>query len=276
MPRTYARRCLILITLLLTAFAAAVAPATAAERDLSSSVPGASSAPVFALGSCQDIRTLFSFAPDGVYPVLTANNTVLTVFCYDMAGTPREYIDLVHTGGDANFSQYTAGGASPGTDVRTSFTKLRIDPATLTVDIADLTFATSTGRLQHSSVTRGPDSPFVTAMPYGTAMSCTSRPDGLANIDLRGTPFVLDDTFEVQAFAGSGSAEVSQDKQTADLAAGGYCGWMSPAPALYPGFTAPPGSFRLDLACAPSDLQTVRPSRYCITLSQPETPGQDS
>lgn len=74
-----------------------------------------------------------------------------------MAGTPREYLDLAATGENQNFSQYTAGGASPGTN---------IDPTTLTVDVGDLTFATSTGKLQHSSVTRGPSSPYVTSMPY--------------------------------------------------------------------------------------------------------------
>jgi hypothetical protein len=271
MNPTHTRRLLVLFTTLLALFAALVAPASAAVRD-SVSAPGgptgSAALPGLSLGSCHDIRTAFPFAPDGVYPVLTGN-TVLTVFCYDMAGTPRDYIDLAHFGGDFNFSQYTAGGASPGTNVRTSFSKLRIDPATLTVDIGDLTFATTTGRLQHSSVTRGPSSPFVTGMPYATAMSCTGRQDdGLANINLKGTPFVVDDTFVPQAFAGGGTAAVSQDKQTVDLVGGGYCGWIWPAPVSYGSpFNPAPGDFRLNLACAPTNLQPTQPRQYCIKLS---------
>lgn len=185
-----------------------------------------------------------------------------------MAGTPRDYIELARIGEDVNFSQYTAGGASPGTNVRTSFTKLRIDPATMTVDIGDLTFATSTGRLQHSSVTRGPSSPFVTSMPYGVAMSCTRQPDGVGNINLQGTPFVVDDTFDVRSFAGSGSAAMSQDKQTVDLHVSGYCGWIAATPAIDPGYNPAPDNFRLKLACAPSDSQAGQPGRrYCLTLS---------
>jgi GON domain len=271
MTRTASRRYLILLTMLVTLFAGAAAPATAAEQgtsSLSSGPTGPGPLPfLFPFSSCKDIHALFPFAPDGEYPVV-AGNTLLTVYCHDMAGTPREYIDLVHTTGDANFSQYTAGGASPGTNVRTSFTKVRIDPATLTVDIGDLTFATSTGRLQHSSVTRGPSSPFVTSMPYGTAMSCTQRPDGIGNINLQGTPYLIDDTFQVRSFAGSGSANVSPDKQTADLTVSGYCGWISAAPAIDPGYNPQPGNFRLNLACAPFDLQTTRPGgQYCIKLS---------
>ncbi|MCA1703393.1 MAG: hypothetical protein LC808_09080 [Actinobacteria bacterium] len=60
-------------------------------------------------------------------------------------------------------------------------------------------------------------------MPYGTAMSCASRPDGVGNIDLEGTPFTVADTFEVRGFAANGSATVSQNKQKVDLNGGGYC-----------------------------------------------------
>lgn len=167
MTRIHARRFFILLVLVVALCAAiAGAPAGAAPEPEPLSPAEAAGVPVSSLGSCEDIRTLFPFAPDGVYPILTGSH-LLTVFCYDMAGTPREYLDLAATGENQNFSQYTAGGASPGTNVRTSFTKVRIDPTTLTVDVGDLTFATSTGKLQHSSVTRGPSSPYVTSMPYG-------------------------------------------------------------------------------------------------------------
>lgn len=261
MFRSHSRRFLLLLAMLAALVVAAALPASAAPAG---TTPRAF--PGFGWSSCHDLRSSFPFAPDGVYPLLVGN-TVVTVFCYDMGGTPREYIELAHTGGNANFSQYTAGGASPGTNVRTSFTKVRFDPKTMTVDIGDLTFATTTGRLQHSSLTRGPSSPFVTAMPYATAMSCTTRPDGVGNVNLQGTPFVVDDTFQVRSFAGSGSATVSPDKQNVDLLVSGYCGWISAAPAIDPGYNPQPGNFRLNLACAPTDIQAALPSRqYCITL----------
>lgn len=265
-------RYLVLITMLVALFAGITPLATAAEQDPLSAAPrglaGSGTLSGLSLASCKDIHTTFPFAPDGVYPVLTGDKTLLTVFCHDMAGEPRDYLELARTSEDANFSQYTADGASPGTDVRTSFTKLRIDPATLTVDIGDLTFATSTGRLQHSSKTRGPSSPFVTSMPYGVAMSCTARPDGVANINLQGTPFVVEDTFGIRGSNGSGSANVSQDKQTVDLNGGGYCGWISPTPTIDLGYNTPPGTFSLNLACAPSDLQAAQPrNQFCIKLS---------
>ena len=268
MTRIHARRFFVLLTLVVALCAAiAGAPAGAAPDREPLAPAEAAAAPVLSLGSCKEIRTLFPFAPDGVYPVL-AGNHLLTVFCYDMAGTPRDYIELANTGENANFSQYTAGGASPGTNVRTSFTKLRIDPATLTVDVGDLTFATSIGKLQHSAVTRGPSSPFVTTMPYGTGMSCTARPDGVGNIDLQGTPFAVNDTFEVGGFAGNGSATVSQNKQKVDLSGGGYCAWISSAPATNQGYITQPGDFRLNLTCVAPGAQSAQPGRqYCYTLS---------
>ncbi len=89
-----------------------------------------------------------------------------------MAGTPREYLTLMNTGGDFNFSQYTAGGATPGypsprESVRTNYYKIRIDPETLLVDIGDGTFSITTGTLWHSETTRGQIYP-VYSMPYAT------------------------------------------------------------------------------------------------------------
>jgi hypothetical protein len=37
-------------------------------------------------------------------------------------------------------AQYTAGGASPGTSVKISYQMIRLDPATLMVEISDQTF----------------------------------------------------------------------------------------------------------------------------------------
>lgn len=48
-----------------------------------------------------------------------------------MAGEPREFLTLVNVGPGQNFSQYTAGDASPGVDVRTRFERVRFDVETL-------------------------------------------------------------------------------------------------------------------------------------------------
>jgi hypothetical protein len=140
--------------------------------------------------SCQDIRDNNPSAADGDYTIWP-NNQEFVVYCHDMAGTPREYLTLVNTGGFYNYAQYTAGGASPGTTVTTHYDKVRLDPTTLLVHIGDQTFANSVGELLHS----GDDE--VTSMPYGVAMDCigSSSTTGRANVDLRGLPFEVDDTF---------------------------------------------------------------------------------
>ncbi|HEV7687123.1 MAG TPA: hypothetical protein VGQ80_11165, partial [Acidimicrobiia bacterium] len=136
------------------------------------------------------------------------------------------------------------------------FTRVRLDPASLVIDVGDLTFATSTGRLQHSSVTRGPSSPYVESMPYGVAETCTQQPDGVGNVDLRGTPYAVADPFIVQAFRGDGNAAKSADDQVVDLTSRGYCGWVAPEPAWDNPINPRPGNFRMELKCAPGGADT--------------------
>jgi hypothetical protein len=157
-----------------------------------------------------------------------------------MASSPAEYLPLQNVSSSANFSQYTAGGAVSGTNVRSSYTKIRIDPATLLVDISDQTFATSSGQLLHGSET-------VTSMPFGVAMSCDASPSGVANIDLTGTPFaVAADEFLVGGSGSSGSAVYSTDQRVVNLTGGGYCGWICASPATFNPFNDT-GDFQLSL-----------------------------
>jgi hypothetical protein len=215
----------------------------------------AAAQPPLNLGSCAAFRAAVPIAGDGNY-VLNTGTRLVPVYCYDMAGTPREYVTL----GAANFSQYTAGGAAPGTNVRTTFSKVRIDPATLTVDINDLTFATSTGQLNHGAI-------LVTAMPYAVAMSCDASPSGIGRVNLTGTAFELADDFTLGGYIPHGGATVSPDNRTADLAGGGYCGWITPAPYIY-GPMNPVGSdFHLELACGPYNVVDILLGRACVDLS---------
>lgn len=243
------RRPISILALAMAAPAVCAIPAHAAAKPARTTLPNIP-------GTCQQIRDRDPHARDGKY-LLFNNGNLFTVYCYDMTGTPREYIELAETGPDMNFSQYTAGGASPGTDVRTTFTRLRIDPATLNVDIGDLTFASSTGSLRHGGMP-------VTSMPYGVAMSCTSpqSANGVGNINLEHTPFQVDSTFVSGGFQATGSATVSPDHQMVALKGGGFCGWITPAPAMFNPFNPSPGKYHLQLSCAQVFLGLVS-GQFC-------------
>jgi hypothetical protein len=179
-----------------------------------------------------------------------ASLTAMNVQCMQAQAGPvfRTYIVLPNVGGSSNFSEYTAGGASPGMSVITHYSALRIDPIpvrrsplTFRVNIADQTFASSTGSLCHSSsATSCPAGQAVTSMPYGVAMDCMGggSASGMANIDLRGTPFHVAHTFSTQGFVPGGSATFLTPS-VVDLTGGGYCGWNAPAPTDNPFNTNP-------------------------------------
>ncbi|WP_141581117.1 GON domain-containing protein [Actinomadura sp. WMMA1423] len=219
-----------------------VLAAACAALPLAGTMPAHAQPPVI-YRSCQQIRQNIPNAPNGTY--LLHNGTKLfTVYCADMATAPKEYITLGKTGPSVNYSQYTAGGASPGTNVRTRFTRLRLDPATFTVDIGDLKYASSTGSLQHSGTTT------VTSMPYAVAMSCNNSPSGRANIDLRKTAVKVNNTFATSGSNASGTAAVSPGAQVVNLQGGGFCGWIMPTPVAFNPFNPSPGMLNLTLDCA--------------------------
>jgi hypothetical protein len=179
--------------------------------------------------TCQDIKAANPRAVDGEFTLYFSGKADMrwTAWCRNMAGTPSEYLVLARTGPDTNFAQYTAGGPSPGTTVRTHYTRLRIDPVSLRVMTGDQTFATSTGALQHGD-TR------VTAMPYGVAMTCDSG-QAPANIDLRGTPFaVAPGQFAAGGWHATGQATYREANQVVHLEGGGFCGWDAPAGSYNP------------------------------------------
>jgi hypothetical protein len=179
--------------------------------------------------TCQDIQAAQPGAGDGDYLLYIGGNAALswTAYCHGMAGTPTEYLPLVQTGPGSNFSQYSAGGSSPGVPVRTVYSRLRIDPTTLKVDTADTLFSTSEGSLLHS-----PDT--VTSMPYAVAMTCDES-QTQANLDLRGTPFVVAaGQFASGGANAHGSAVYSDGNQVVTLSGGGYCGWVAPVGSYNP------------------------------------------
>jgi hypothetical protein len=171
--------------------------------------------------TCADVLAGDPGAADGEYTLYIGKDAdkPWPAYCNDMAGTPAEYLVLVNVEDGRNFSQYT--NADPeGADLRTAFTRVRIDPKTLVVDIDDLTFSTSTGEVNHG----GP----VTTMPYAVAEGCSTEVDGVANIDLVGTPFKVIDPFCTTGADADGGVVFSSNDQVVDLTGGGYCGWTGP------------------------------------------------
>lgn len=105
--------------------------------------------------------------------------------------------------------------------MRTSFTKVRLDPVTLQVDPGDQTFSASTGSLTHGQTP-------VASMPYGAAMDCVDAASttGVANLDFTGLPFVAaPNQFTVSGYQPNGTTTYGGGGRTVDLTGGGYCGW---------------------------------------------------
>lgn len=175
--------------------------------------------------SCADIKSRVAGAADGTYTLYLGGDSrkPWQAHCAGMANIPHEYLSL--TG--MNFAQYTHGGNSPGMDVRTTFTKVRFDPATMKIDSSDRSFATSTGTLNHSG-----SGTMVTSMPYGVAMDCIGNNStaGVAQIDLTGTSFTLSNgnVFIRGGNHAAGNVQPSSDNRRATISGGGDCGWVGP------------------------------------------------
>jgi hypothetical protein len=174
--------------------------------------------------NCGDIKSHVSGAVDGTYTLYLGGDSAKPwqAYCAGIANTPHEYLSLTGT----NFAQYTQGGKSSGTDVRTTFTKVRFDPSSLRVDISDRSFATSTGMLNHAG-----SGTMVMSMPYSVAMDCASNNSktGVAQIDLTGTSFVLPNGFQFFEGGNNPSGAVQMpDNQHATINGGGNCGWIGP------------------------------------------------
>jgi hypothetical protein len=201
--------------------------------------------------SCFGVKEGNPRATDGDYKLYVDGDPAKpwTAYCALMNAGPMEFLTL-RTGTDLNFSQYSAGGASIGNDVRTTYERVRIDPVTLQIDINNQMFATSTGALLHSLLGVP-----VTAMPFGVAMSCGGAP-GSANIDLTGTPFVVADPFAIGGWVPNGSVTKSADERQVTLTGEGYCGWNAAEGAPHDPMNgtsngSPAMAFVLDLAYQP-------------------------
>jgi hypothetical protein len=182
----------------------------------------------YAPASCADLKS-HGKTTDGTYTLYLNTDAAKpwAAFCADMATTPREYISV----NASNTGNYSTGGRATGAvDVTTTYSKIRFDPATMLVDIADRKFATSTGTVMHP-ISGGPPV-LVTSMPYAVAMDCRGNNSmtGQASIDLTGTSFAVA-TGQVFAHAGNqdnGSINPSSQNRRVQINGGGNCGWEGP------------------------------------------------
>jgi hypothetical protein len=181
------------------------------------------------VGSCILPETCAQYVPltttDGTFTLYWDGDPTMPwdAWCQDMAGTPLEYLDLVATATGQNFSQYSCGGWATGTNVRTVFTRVRVDVANEEIDIGDGTFSTSAGSCVQGSTT-------ITSMTYGTASDCIAgySEAGGANVDLTGTHFRVDDTWCLAGHNAAGTAVLSSGDQIVDVTGGGSCGTNLP------------------------------------------------
>lgn len=200
--------------------------------------------------TCAEVLAAQPQATDAEYTLYAGGDArrPWKAYCDGMAsGSPRDYLTLKQTSGDANASTYAVGGGASGTDVKTKFTRVRIDPVSLRVDITDRRFATSSG-----SVTAGAKT--ITEMPYGVAADCIAAGSatGSANIDLRGTPFaVAPGVFAARGTGGAGSATYSAADRVVAIAGGGACGRFEPAPTSCDLFGTEGARFHLGLVYVP-------------------------
>ncbi|WP_224368779.1 LamG-like jellyroll fold domain-containing protein [Hyalangium versicolor] len=175
----------------------------------------------FAATSCAEIHTSNPAAGDGSYTLGIGDQRV-DVFCHDMAGTPREYVVLPHTGSTTNYSYYGQGPNTSADGLTTWFSQVRLDPATLTLLLDDTTFSTSQGWIWF-------DTGYQYSRALGIAADCVmpESDSGRSNIDLTGTPFdIVPDQFHLVGAWPAGSA-IFSSPQSVNLKGGGYCGGIS-------------------------------------------------
>lgn len=193
-------------------------------------LPTSTATPVPFPSSCAAVRRADRAAADGTYTLYLNGRAAypMDVYCHDMAGNPREYLTLPNSGGGANYALIS----HPAGALVTHYQKLRFDPATLAVDAGDHTFATFAGEVPGYDVLP-PEAAAdyaVAVSEYGRAQGCSTgtavAPPGAANIDLRGTPFIV--AADV-TFAATGTAieapliDVSADRRVVNLAVSGRC-----------------------------------------------------
>jgi len=172
--------------------------------------------------SCAEIRDQDPLAVDGEYSLDFGGGRAVSVYCHDMAGTPREYLSLPNTGGSYNYSHYGVGPNTSTGGLRTTFSKVRFLPQTLVIVTGDTTFSESTGYKRFGSE-------YVYSNGYGLAGDCVGNGSktGHANVDLTGTPFAIVPNQSQLSGSQPAGAATQSGYQMVSITGGGYCGGHS-------------------------------------------------
>ena len=190
--------------------------------------------PVPPPNSCTMLKQQVPTAEDGPHTIYLNGQAAVTLYCHDMANTPRDYLSLPNSANGGNFSliSYPEGA------IITQYEKVRLNPSSLFIDPTDMTFAAPAeflaGYTPISTELLG--SYAVTASDFGVATGCNRNqedaPLGRANIDLTGTPFVISPDINFITIGGEvqeASSIMSEDGKIVNLAVNGRCGIIQPA-----------------------------------------------
>jgi hypothetical protein len=145
-------------------------------------------------------------------------------YCDNMSVLPAEFLTLPTPNIFEDWSQILADPGNPREPKLMTFSRVRIDPASFVVNVSDLTFAIRSGDLTEDGVYDP---------VYASVASCKKNHGqgslGTGAIDLRGTPFRVDDTFDNWGYCSSTAIAVSSESgQVVELVGDGQCGWTAP------------------------------------------------
>ena len=195
--------------------------------------------PVF----CTDILAANPNAFDGPYTLYVNGDAAKpwTAHCLGMgSGAPREYLYLPEKT-NLNYSRYTLD--TNNAHISTAYSDVRLNPATLSVDVSDQTGATGSSTSLPLACDSGQ---MVSSLPFGVALSCASGAVSLASIDLHGTPFYVAPTaFQLGGSGAAGAPSYSADGQAVTLKASGAPGWLAAAGIAAPPINAAAGALAL-------------------------------
>ncbi|MEW5847724.1 MAG: Ig-like domain-containing protein [Myxococcota bacterium] len=173
--------------------------------------------------TCADIRAANASAADGTYRLHPQHDPDISylAYCHNMASTPVEFVTLSQVGWE-NVSETKADPTFyPGVTVLSRFSKVRINPATLLVDLYDYTYSTTVGQIGG-----------ITQNGYSSAGACNWAPEyqGRANVTLTGTNLQINETFHPIGWGPYGSTTPASGPfgQTVDLLGTGNCGGVVP------------------------------------------------
>ena len=169
--------------------------------------------------TCAELKALNDVTTDGDQTLYYGRDSSKpwTAYCFGMTTSePKEYLTLPEQGMDSN--QFKNGSWHSGLlneTYVTRYQKVRLDPRTLRVDISDTQFAT------------GSTTPAVAYATVGQCFGSKGRP-GEGRVDLRNTPFHINDEFLDSGYLSSKEATTILSPRVAVLQVRGDCGTTGP------------------------------------------------